>query len=96
MANNIYLAGTVAAMQLSLSDAENSDKTLNESRAGLGFQGLIGKEWWVSEDWGLGVAGEVMAATMKDESTDLDGPDLRRCCSRRRTTEGQADAGAAR
>ena len=27
---------------------------------------MVGKEWWVTQDWGLGVAGEVLFASMKD------------------------------
>ncbi len=67
LANNVYLAGTVASMQWSLNDA-NDSYTLTESKYGIGFQGLVGKEWWVAEDWGVGVAGEVMAATMSDDA----------------------------
>ena len=64
--NNVYFAGTLAMMQFSLSDAVNSNGLRYDSQWGLGGQGLIGKEWWVSQDWGIGVAGEVMAASMKD------------------------------
>ncbi|HEY4186650.1 MAG TPA: hypothetical protein VGP07_16350 [Polyangia bacterium] len=37
---------------------------------GLGFQGMVGKEWWVSSEWGLGVAAEVIfAGDMKDKNS---------------------------
>jgi hypothetical protein len=62
--SNIYLSGTLAPTQFSLGDA--NDDTRYESRWGLGFQGMVGKEWWVSENWGLGLAGEFVLASMKD------------------------------
>jgi hypothetical protein len=65
--NNVYIAGTLATMQWSVTESDDSNATLADSKWGFGVQGLVGKEWWVSEDWGLGVAGEVMAASMKDD-----------------------------
>ncbi|MEP6654679.1 MAG: hypothetical protein ABJA82_15055 [Myxococcales bacterium] len=62
---NIYLAGTLATMQFSLNDS--NDNTQYESKWGVGFQALVGKEWWVSQEWGLGVAAELIGATMKDK-----------------------------
>jgi hypothetical protein len=65
--NNVYLAGTLASMKWSMSDSNDSNYTLANSKWGFGVQGLVGKEWWVSQDWGIGLAGEVMAASMKDD-----------------------------
>lgn len=62
---NIYLSGTLATMQFSLDDPDQN--TVWNSKWGVGFQGLIGKEWWVSQDWGLGVAVEFIGASMKDQ-----------------------------
>jgi len=33
---------------------------------GFTFEGLFGKEWWVSDNWGLGVCGQVLLGAMKD------------------------------
>ena len=33
-------------------------------RPGLSL--VIGKEWWASDNWGLGVAGQIYMARMKD------------------------------
>ena len=69
--NNVYFAGTVATMQWSMNrsdDSYNSYYTRDDSKWGVGVQGLVGKEWWVSQDWGIGLAGEVMAASMKDDA----------------------------
>jgi hypothetical protein len=30
--------------------------------------GVVGKEWWISQNWGFGLAGEFIAASMKDET----------------------------
>jgi len=64
MPANVYLSAALAAMSFSMSD--DYGKTLAASNTGLGFQGMIGKEWWVSSEWGLGVAGELVFASMKD------------------------------
>jgi len=63
------VAGTLATMQVALSDSDNSDNRI-ESKWGFGVQGLVGKEWWVSQDWGIGVAGEVLASSMKDDADE--------------------------
>jgi hypothetical protein len=63
---NIYLSGVIAAMDLQGQDANGN--TTGETKVGPGFQLMVGKEWWVSSHWGLGVAGEFMAATMKDKN----------------------------
>jgi hypothetical protein len=60
----VYLSGALAAMAFSASD--DYGKTLVSSNTGVGFEGMIGKEWWVSSDWGLGLAGELVLASMKD------------------------------
>ncbi|MES1206611.1 MAG: hypothetical protein ABUS79_11810, partial [Pseudomonadota bacterium] len=64
---NIYVSGAVAAMVFEMDDADG--KKLYASNSGLGFQGMVGKEWWVSPEWGLGVAGELTVASMKDKDS---------------------------
>jgi hypothetical protein len=63
---NIYLTGTVAAMEVEIEDANNNP--LYQSKVGIGVQVTVGKEWWTSQNWGLGLAGELIAASMKDKS----------------------------
>ena len=62
---NIYLSGVIAAMDLQGQDANGN--TTGTTKLGPGFQAMVGKEWWVSTHWGLGVAGELIAATMKNK-----------------------------
>ena len=67
MPANIYLSGAVATMNFQASDSNG--KTTYTSDFGAGFEGMIGKEFWVSEHWGLGGALEfVGASSMKDKN----------------------------
>jgi len=66
---NVYVSGALAAMIFEMDDSDGNK--LYASDAGLGFQGMVGKEWWVSPEWGLGIAGEITVASMKDK--DLSG-----------------------
>ncbi len=55
MPSNIYLSGTVT---ISRDKIEIKELNLSGStQSGVGFYFSIGKEWWVSADWGLGAAG---------------------------------------
>lgn len=59
MPANIYISPSIRfpAMMISLSDPNNSFVTITgESSIGIGYGISIGKEWWVSQHWGLGVA----------------------------------------
>ncbi len=50
--SNTYVTASVGAGQLTL-DIDGDDET---SDTGLAFDAGIGKEWWVSDNWGLGVS----------------------------------------
>lgn len=51
---NIFLSGSVGIGNFSLIDGQNN---INAStQRGLAFQLKAGKEWWVSKNWGLGIA----------------------------------------
>jgi hypothetical protein len=65
---NFYLAGTLLANQIELDD---SSGTLGKSEFGVGLEGLAAKEWWVSDNWGLGVAGQLLWASMKDNDNGI-------------------------
>ena len=66
---NVYLSGALMLVTFEFDDANNN--AIYQSKTGVGFQGIVGKEWWVSTNWGLGLAGELYVATMKDK-TDPD------------------------
>jgi hypothetical protein len=64
---NMYVAGTLAAMKVTTSDSSGNNSA-DGTKWGFGLQAMVGKEWWVTQDWGLGVAGEVLFASMKDSA----------------------------
>jgi hypothetical protein len=66
--NNAYFSGTVLFSKLSAADDNGNDA--GETDMGFGASLSGGKEWWVSDDWGLGVAGQLMLASMKEKDAD--------------------------
>jgi hypothetical protein len=68
MPTNLYLAGSILACGLEATETNpngGADTTIAQTNTGVGFEGLVGKEWWVSDNWGLGVAAEVLYGRMK-------------------------------
>jgi hypothetical protein len=64
---NVFISGTIAAMAFTATDSDGNNQI--ETNTGVGFQGMVGKEWWIADEWGLGVAGEIIAAgSMTDKS----------------------------
>lgn len=66
MPANVYLSGTIAATRLVVS-ANGTDAN---SDWGVGARLALGKEWWVSDDWGLGLAGLVSWSSNKDQGAE--------------------------
>lgn len=64
---NVYISGTVSASQLSVQ--EDGEET-GETEFGLGLSAMVGKEWWVSDNWGLGIAGKVFLGQMDEKGAD--------------------------
>jgi hypothetical protein len=62
MPSNIYFTGSLAVTRLRLSDNGRDI----DSEYGIGGRFGAGKEWWVSDHWGLGVAGHVSLSSNKD------------------------------
>jgi hypothetical protein len=65
---NVYFAGTLMASSLGrrYTDPDGIEHT-DTSESGLGLELLVGKEWWVSENWGIGAALQLQYGTMKDK-----------------------------
>ncbi len=61
---NLYGSAAITGTSVQLYD--RNDFQLAGSHIGLGFQAMLGKEWWVGREWGLGVAGELSGAWMTD------------------------------
>lgn len=66
---NMYLSGTVLFTRISFTDS-NTNEQLGSTNLGFGAGLTFGKEWWVSTDWGLGVSGQLMFASMKESGAD--------------------------
>ena len=56
MPTNLYLSGTLGfgELEFDLQGFSSADIDL-----GLAFDATVGKEWWVSANWGLGLAGGI-------------------------------------
>jgi len=63
---NLYLSATFGLAGFTANDG--SGFKVDSSRSGAAFDFMVGKEWWVSRDWGLGIAAELMAASLKDKN----------------------------
>ena len=62
--NNLFLGGTIGTAQLSV----HQNNTDINSDNGFGAQVRFGKEWWVGDDWGLGVVGGLSYASANANS----------------------------
>ncbi len=65
--SNLFFSGTLAFSQVqeSASDSSNSNDSADLTDMGIGASFMVGKEWWVSNNWGLGLAGLLRLASMK-------------------------------
>jgi len=62
MPNNVYVSGTVALSRMTVSSNGNDQS----SDWGLGSRVTLGKEWWVSNHWGLGLSGHISYSANND------------------------------
>jgi len=62
---NLYLSSTVGFSKVNTTDRQ-SNTTTGSSDWGFGFSGMVGKEFWVSTNWGLGAALQYRYARMHD------------------------------
>ncbi len=69
MPANVYLSATPSLTRLGFKWSGGSAS----SDAGFGMHLALGKEWWVSEHWGLGLAGQFMFSSNDDRN---DGPHI--------------------
>lgn len=65
MPQNVYVSLTLAITKQSVSEGGVSSDT----DTGFGLELGAGKEWWVSDHWGLGVAGKFTFSTNKDSGS---------------------------
>jgi hypothetical protein len=67
MPSNTYLAGTLLFARLAQAAPSGAYAISNR---GPGFEGLLGKEWWVSENWGLGATAQIVLARVPAKGID--------------------------
>lgn len=65
MPHNIFVSGTIGLARMTIENKTNDTK--GQSKGGLGAHVKVGKEWWVSDNWGLGVSGGYGFLTAKDK-----------------------------
>ncbi len=65
--SNVYLSATLMGTRLVLDNGSRTSST----DLGIGLALRAGKEWWVSENWGLGAAIELYFASNKDKDIDI-------------------------
>jgi hypothetical protein len=61
---NFFLSATLAGAKYHVS--QNGD-TVGETNWGGAISLMIGKEWWVSHNWGIGALAQLVGASMKDK-----------------------------
>ena len=61
---NVYVSATLGASQVTVNDG---DMEVASSKLGFGASVMVGKEWWVSSDWGIGAALKLFGGAMKDK-----------------------------
>lgn len=70
--SNYYITGAVGMAKSS----NKSNGTTYKTDSGYGVNVLIGKEWWVSDNWGLGLAGQLLYTNCPDKSIAGVRPDV--------------------
>lgn len=63
---NLYVSGSVGAAKLSV----DTPQGVGETDFGPAFEITLGKEWWVGNSWGLGVAGAVGYHSVPEKDID--------------------------
>jgi hypothetical protein len=61
---NIYLGGSLGVGRVVF---EDNDGDRGGSSVGLAGNLMVGKEWWVADDWGIGIAGQLVLLSADDD-----------------------------
>jgi hypothetical protein len=62
---DLYVGGSLGAAQLSLKDDSGNSQS---TKFGFGLTATVGKEWWVSTNWGIGLAARMLFASTKADT----------------------------
>jgi hypothetical protein len=66
MPSNFYFSLSIHTSQATL----EFDGTTGESDYGFGFNAMIGKEWWISDQWAMGASVYGYYSSMKDSGSE--------------------------
>jgi hypothetical protein len=66
---NVYVSGTLAFTKMFISYTGDGYPA-GDTNWGIGADFKVGREWWVLPRWGIGIAGMVHLASMKDPQAD--------------------------
>jgi hypothetical protein len=66
MSQNLYLSISPALTRGTLAVSGNSSDT----SWGIGLRTALGKEWWISDHWGLGIVGHLSLSSNQDTGTN--------------------------
>ncbi len=67
---NLYLSATVGVSKVQLQDSDTQD-VLASTKWGFGFSTMLGKEFWVSDNWGLGGALQFHWGSIEDSNASI-------------------------
>lgn len=67
MPSNIYLTGALTVTQLNITQ---DGELVSETETGGGLHLGVGKEWWASENWGLGLGLELVLSRIPSNGRD--------------------------
>jgi len=67
MPANVFIAFVPAVTLVTVSD--RNDETVRETQAGFGARFSLGKEWWVGDHWGIGLAVEGFFASNHEQAS---------------------------
>jgi hypothetical protein len=75
--HNFYISSTLAFSRLVIDPDTDVDDDEGATDVGLGLTAAVGKEWWVSSNWGLGLALQLYGGGMRDGDAETeDGEDV--------------------
>jgi hypothetical protein len=68
--NNFFISAALSAAQLRADVEQPGEDETSETDYGFGVNTLFGREWFVSDNWALGFAGQIFFASVPDDDQD--------------------------
>ena len=67
---NFYFSGSLGSVKFGIGDNDSDGEISGATEFGFGFQFAFGKEWWVSENWGLGATIAINYGSVDEDEVD--------------------------